>query len=89
MAPIFNQHRIHFATLCDAALQAVDASAAVKRAISAADFADAERVFVVGTGKVGVAMTQAMLNILGNRLTAGVIRSNIWMTTTPIHSFTP
>ena len=73
MAPIFDQHRIHFAAMRDAALQAVDASAAVERAISAADFAHAERIFVVGAGKAGIAMTQAMVNILGDRLSAGVI----------------
>jgi hydroxypyruvate reductase len=73
MAPIFNQHRLHFDALRAAALQAVDPAAAVRRSFSARDFADAKRVFVVGAGKAGFAMTEAVTDILGDRLTAGVV----------------
>jgi glycerate 2-kinase len=73
MAPIFDQHPNHFAVLSAAALRAVDAAAAVVRSVSAADFADAARIFVVGAGKAGFAMTEAIVDILGDRLTAGVV----------------
>jgi glycerate 2-kinase len=73
IVPIFNQHRLHFDALCAAALRAVDPAAAIRRSFSAADFADAKRVFVVGAGKAGVAMTQAAADILGDRLTAAVV----------------
>ena len=73
MAPAFDQHRDHFAKLRDAALHAVDAAAAVERSFSIADFADAERVFVVGAGKAGVAMAKAAVSILGERLSAGIV----------------
>ena len=73
MAPIFNQHRLHFDTLWAAALRAVDPAAAVRRSFSVRDFADAKRVFVVGAGKAGVSMTEAVTDILGDRLTAGVV----------------
>jgi len=73
MSPFFNQHKLHFDALRFAALRAVDPAAAVKRSFSAHDFADAKRVFVVGAGKAGVAMTEAVAGILGDRLMAGVI----------------
>ncbi len=73
MAPFFDQHRVHFDMLRIAALVAVDAAAAVRRSISPADFADAERVFVVGAGKAGLAMTEAAADILGHRLAAGIV----------------
>jgi glycerate 2-kinase len=73
MSPVFNQHRLHFDVLRAAALQAVDPAAAVRRSFSALDFADAKRVFVVGAGKAGFAMTEAATDILGDRLTAGVV----------------
>jgi glycerate 2-kinase len=73
MAPIFDQHKIHFDALRAAALQAVDPAAAVRRSFSVRDFANAKRVFVVGAGKAGVAMTGALADILGDRLTAGVL----------------
>jgi hydroxypyruvate reductase len=73
MSPVFNQHRLHFDELCAVALRAVDPAAAVRRSFSAHDFADAKRVFVVGAGKAGVAMTEAVADILGDRLTSCVV----------------
>ena len=69
----FADHRDHLATLRAAALRAVDPASAIRHSFSSADFADAERVFVVGAGKAGVAMAQAAADILGARLTAGVV----------------
>ena len=71
--PAFNQHRLHFDALRAAALRAVDPAEAVRRCLSPADFSQAKNVFLVGAGKAGVAMTEAVLDILGDRLTAGVI----------------
>ncbi|MGA2799648.1 MAG: glycerate kinase [Thermoguttaceae bacterium] len=73
MTPIFNQHKLHFDVLRTAALRAVDPAAAVRRSLSARDFADAKRVFVVGAGKAAFAMTEAVNDILSDRLTAGVV----------------
>lgn len=69
----FADHRAHLAALRAAALRAVDPASAVRRFFSSADFADAGRIFVVGAGKAGAAMAQAAAEILGERLTAGVV----------------
>jgi glycerate 2-kinase len=71
--PRFADHLNHLAALRAAALRAVDPAAAVRRSLTPEDFADAERVFIVGMGKAGVAMTQAAAEILGSRLTSGVV----------------
>lgn len=73
MPPRFEHHRTHLEFLRTAALEAVDPAAAVKRAIAPSDFEKAERVVVVGAGKAGIAMAQAMAEQLGSRLTAGVM----------------
>ncbi len=73
MSPVFNQHRLHFDALRAAALRAVDPADAVRRSFFTADFADAKRIFIVGAGKAGVAMAEAATDILGDRLTAGVV----------------
>jgi glycerate 2-kinase len=73
MSPVFNQHRLHFDVLRASALQAVDPAVAVRRLFSALDFADAKQVFVVGAGKAGIAMTESVTDVLGDRLTAGVV----------------
>ncbi len=73
MSPPFADYRAHLARLRAAALHAVDPAAAVRRALAPSDFAEAERVFVVGAGKAGVAMAQAAAEILGGRLTAGLL----------------
>ena len=69
----FADHRAHLAALRAAALRAVDPASAVRRFFSPADFAEAGRIFVVGAGKAGAAMAQAAAEILGERLTAGVV----------------
>ena len=69
----FVDHRAHLTALRAAALRAVDPASAVRRFFSPADFADAGRVFVVGAGKAGVAMAEAAAEILGDRLTSGVV----------------
>jgi glycerate 2-kinase len=72
MAPLLNQYKLHFHALLAAALRAVEPAEAVKRSFFPADFAEAKRVFVVAAGKAGAAMTEAAVDILGNRLAAGV-----------------
>ena len=72
-APRFADHRLHLAELRAAALRAVDPASAVRRSLSPGDFAEAERIFVVGGGKAGIAMAQAAAEILGDRLTSGVV----------------
>jgi hydroxypyruvate reductase len=69
----FADHGAHLAALRAAALRAVDPASAVRRFFSPADIAGAERVFVVGAGNAGAAMARAAAEILGERLTAGVI----------------
>src|SRR5689334_23223609 len=51
LTPRFADHLSHLAALRAAALRAVDPAAAVRRSLTPADFADAERVFIVGAGK--------------------------------------
>jgi hydroxypyruvate reductase len=71
--PRFEDHALHLASLRETALQAADPAAAVRRALTPEDLAGAERVFVVGAGKAGVAMARAAAQILGPRLTSGVL----------------
>jgi glycerate 2-kinase len=70
--------------LARAALDAVEPAAAVHRHVRREgdvlvvanrryDLRDYERVFVLGGGKAAVPMTAAIADILGNRLTAGVV----------------
>lgn len=71
--PRFAQHPEHLAALRAAALRAADPAEAVRRAFQPADFAQAENIYVVGMGKAGVAMGETVAEILGDRLTIGVI----------------
>ncbi len=71
--PRFEDYALHQASLRAAALQAVDPAAAVSRCLTMEDLAEADRVFVVGAGKAGVAMGLAAAQMLGHGLTAGVI----------------
>jgi glycerate 2-kinase len=73
LTPSFSDHRSHLSLLREAALQAVDPAAAVRRALSEADLASRGRIFVVGAGKAGVAMTRAAEEFLGGRIAAGVV----------------
>jgi hydroxypyruvate reductase len=71
--PRFAEHRTHVAQIRTAALAAVDPAAAVRRWLSPADWAGAEKIYIVGAGKAGVAMALATAELLGGRLTAGVM----------------
>ncbi len=71
--PRFEDRALHVTSLRSAALEAVDPAAAVGGALTPEDLAEAERVFVVGAGKAGVAMARAAAQICGPRLTAGVV----------------
>ncbi len=54
-------------------MRAVDPAAAVRRSLATADLACKGRIFVVGAGKAGVAMTEAVEDFLGDRIAAGVV----------------
>jgi len=71
--PGFHDYPDHLAAMRGAALGAVDPAAAVKRSFSRAETAAFERVFAVGAGKAGLAMATAAAELLGDKLTAGVI----------------
>lgn len=73
----------HLATLRAAALRAVDPAEAVRRHLSLDDVGEAERVWVVGAGKAGVAMARAAAEILGQRLSAGIVAVPHVPTTAP------
>lgn len=73
LGPRFEQHRAHVTAIRAAALAAVDPAAAVRAYLSPADWAAAENVYVVGAGKAGVPMALAAAELLGPRLTAGVV----------------
>ncbi len=69
----FRDYRNHLNTLFQAALRAADPAEAVRRHWPKEALAGAERVFVAGAGKGGMAMGQAAVELLGSRLTAGVM----------------
>jgi len=73
LGPRFEQHRAHVSAIRAAALAAVDPAAAVRAHLSPADWAAAENVYLVGAGKAGVPMALATAELLGPRLTAGVV----------------
>lgn len=73
MQPDFADHRSHLMGLFKVALLAADPAEALRRHWDEAWLRGAERVFVVGGGKGGVAMGQAAVRLLGPRLTAGVL----------------
>src|SRR3990172_5617070 len=71
--PHYSDHLQHLATLRSAVLRAVDPAALVRQFLTPADFGAAGRIFVVGAGKAGVAMTTAAAEIIGPRLTRAVV----------------
>src|SRR5690349_1666103 len=71
--PRFEQHRAHVSAIRGAALAAVDPAAAVRAHLAASDWADAARIYIVGAGKAGVPMALAAAELIGPRLTAGVV----------------
>lgn len=73
MPPTFQTYQHHLEILRAAALRAADPAEAVCRNLKPADVADAERVFIVGAGKAGVAMAHAAVEIVGKKLAGGVL----------------
>jgi glycerate 2-kinase len=73
MKPSFSQYRTHIAHLRDAALKAADPAAAVLRSLGPDDLSCEGRIFVVGAGKAGAAMTKAVEGLLGDRIAAGIV----------------
>lgn len=71
--PRLTDSAAHLAALRTAALHAVDPAEAVRRNLSLKDVGEAERVWVVGAGKAGLAMARAAAEILGERLSAGIV----------------
>jgi glycerate 2-kinase len=73
MKPAFPEYRTHFSILRESALRAVDPAAAVQRCLTPEDFSGASRIFVVGAGKAGAAMAEAAEELVGDRITTGVV----------------
>jgi len=71
--PRYEDHRTHLAAMRRAALAAVDPGLAVRRWLTAADWAAANNVYLVGAGKAGVPMAAAAAHLLGDKLTAGLV----------------
>ncbi len=78
------QHGLFAAEMLAAAIQAADPAEAVRQnffvrddMITAGDFSvrlqDIHRVFVVGAGKAGYPMAQAVYSLLGNKIAAGIV----------------
>lgn len=73
LGPRFADHRRHVSAIRVAALRAVEPAAAVARWLTPEDLVGAENIYVVGAGKAGVGMANAVAERLGDRLTAGVL----------------
>lgn len=73
LGPRFEQHRAHVNAIRAAALAAVDPAAAVRAHLAPADWLAAAHIYLVGAGKAGVPMALAAAELLGPRLTAGVV----------------
>ncbi len=73
LPPIFDDYRIHLASLRAAALAAADPARAVRRWLLPTDLEGVDRVYLVGLGKAGVGMALAAVEVLGPRLAAGVV----------------
>lgn len=82
--PDWEQRMEHVTALCQAALAAVDPAAAVRRALRREgdtllvsgrpyDLTAYRRVFIVGGGKAAAPMAAASADILGERLTGGLV----------------
>lgn len=89
MPPQWLNHTDHVQALVRAALEAADPAQAVRRNLSlrgqtlqvgdhSIPLAPGARVYLVGAGKAGAAMTAAAAAILGERLTAGVMAIPEW-----------
>lgn len=71
--PLYQDHRSHLNTIIRAALEAADPSRAVQKYFSRDDIREAKRVFIVGAGKAGVAMGEAVLEVVGEKFVGGVV----------------
>ncbi|MBI5081206.1 MAG: glycerate kinase [Chloroflexi bacterium] len=71
--PLYQDHRSHLNTIIKAALEAADPSRAVKKFLSREDVREAKRVFIVGAGKAGLAMGEAVMEIVGEKFEGGVV----------------
>ncbi len=69
----YADHRAHLDTILRAALKAADPAEAVRRHWPEVELGAAERAFVVGAGKAGAAMAAAAADLLGHRLTRGIV----------------
>jgi glycerate 2-kinase len=83
-------HRADILEMWSAALRAVEPGAAVRRVLvregellrvgeEVIDLRDVRHIWVVGAGKAGGPMVQAVEAVLGERLTGGVVASRITM----------
>ena len=73
MKPSFSEYFSHISILRDAALRAADPAAAVRRSLTEKDLDCSGRIFLVGAGKAGAAMARAAQDLLGDRVSAGVV----------------
>jgi len=71
--PHYHDHRSHLNTILHAALEAADPSRAVKNFLSREDIREAKRVFIVGAGKAGVAMSEAAIAVVGGKFISGIV----------------
>lgn len=69
----YADHRFHLDAILRAALKTADPAEAVRRHWQESDFEGADRIFIAGAGKAGVAMAEAAANFLGPRLAGGVV----------------
>lgn len=69
----YSDHKKHLQTIFRAALAAADPRLAVKRFLTTLDLSGAQKVFVVGAGKAGVPMAEAILEIARDKFTQGVV----------------
>jgi hydroxypyruvate reductase len=63
--------------IAQAALDAADPAACVRRAMQAIDIGDPRRVFVIGAGKASALMAKAVEDILGDNIDAGWINTKV------------
>jgi hydroxypyruvate reductase len=71
--PDYSDYRLQVNSLFQAALKAANPAEALRRHWDADALNGAERVFVVGAGKAGVAMGETAATLLGSRLTAAIL----------------
>jgi len=65
--------RRHAATIFRAALEAADPAGAVERHLARRSYSPYRNIYVIGAGKAGASMAHAAEQVLGKRITAGLI----------------